>query len=169
YPKMGNFAGASLTSGREVSSRAMRRLFEQRAVLAGRRPPVGRRYIVDGGAELSCGVPAPAGVVEHVASQRDLVRMAAGEDLFSLLRSGDQADGNSIDLGRFLHRLREWNLITGSQGDFLHGRDAARRDGDPIRAAPLQFANEGYRLFHVPAALDPVGRGNLDANRLVSR
>jgi hypothetical protein len=42
----------TITSGREVSSRAMRRLFEQRAVLAGRRPPVGRRCIVDGGAEL---------------------------------------------------------------------------------------------------------------------
>jgi hypothetical protein len=49
-------------------------------MLMPRRPPVGRR-IVDGGAEFSCGVPAPAGVVEHAGSQRDLVRLSARDDL----------------------------------------------------------------------------------------
>src|SRR5271168_2751917 len=55
-----------------LSPRPMLRLLEQRAVLARRRPPVGRRHIVDSGAEFSCGVPAPAGVVEHAPSQSDL-------------------------------------------------------------------------------------------------
>jgi hypothetical protein len=92
---------------------------EQPTVLVRRRPPAGRRRIVDGGAELGCGVPALAGVVEHPAGEPDLVRLAGCEDLLCLLRSGDQADGNGIDRRRLLYRLREGDLVSGSQGDFL--------------------------------------------------
>src|SRR6185312_14481964 len=141
---------------------------EQRLLCRGLRAPIlrGRRHFA---AELGRRVPAPARVVEHAARERDHVGLAGGYDVLGLFRFGDQADRHGGDARRLLHALRQRYLVAGAERNLLQGRYAARGDVDPVDAALLQFLGKFDRLRQVPAALDPIGGGDADADRLLLR
>jgi hypothetical protein len=75
------------------------------------------------GAELGRGTPAPARVIEHGAEhgarQRHEIGLAARDDVFGLLRFGDEADWDGCDAGAFLHAFRERKLIARPDRDLL--------------------------------------------------
>src|ERR1035437_1390347 len=148
-----------------ASPTAERRRREQILLLMPRGAPVVRRRI-DVAAEFGRGVPAPAWVVEHAARQRYHVGLPRCDDLFGLFRLGDEADGDGVDAGCLFQGLRERHLIAGAERNFLQGRHAARGGVDPVDAALFQLFGKFDGLREVPAALDPVGRRNLDADRL---
>ena len=67
-----------------------------------------------------------------------------------------------------LDGLRERHLIAGAERDLLQRRYAAGGHIDPVDAALFQLVGEFDGLRDIPAALDPVGRRHLDADRLVA-
>src|SRR5579871_3191039 len=137
---------------------------EQRLLRGGLRAPILRRGI-NRAAELGRGVPGPARIVEHAAGERDHVGLARRNDLFRRVRFRDQADGHRGHAGCFFDRLRERGRITRRQRDFLLRRYAAGRNIDPVDATLFQLFGEFNGLLDVPAAVDPIGRGDLDADR----
>src|SRR2546426_3566608 len=106
--------------------RAESRGAEQRLLRRGLRAPVLRRR-ENLATEFGGGVPAPARVVEHGTRERDHVGLAGRNDLFSLLRFRDQADGDGGKPGGLPDRLREQHLVAGTERYLLQRRDAARR------------------------------------------
>src|ERR1700722_17099068 len=120
-------------------------------------------------AEFGRGMPTPARVVKHAARQRDHVGLARCDNVLGLLWLRDQADRDRVDAGRLLQSLRERHLIAGTKRNLLLRRYAAGGRIDPVDAALFQLMSQFDGLCDVPAALDPVGRRNLDADRLVLR
>src|SRR3984957_20439251 len=141
---------------------------EQRLVRSRLRAPILRRGI-HFATELGRGVPGPARIVEHAASERDHIGLAGSDDFFGVARFGDQADRHRGHAGGLLDRPRKRQLIAGRQWNFLHRRDAAGGDVDPVDATLFQFLGKLDGLFEIPAALDPVSRRHLDADRLFRR
>src|SRR5258708_7893108 len=141
---------------------------EQFLLRRGLRAPILWRGL-DLAAEFGGGMPAPARVVQHAARKRDHIGLARRHDLFGLLRLGDQADRHGGEAGRFLHGLRQRNLISRAERYLLQRRHAAGGGVDPVDAALLQLLGVFDGLPDVPAAIDPVGRRYLDADRLVIR
>src|SRR6185437_11096806 len=149
-----------------ILPRAESRFAEQRLLRSGLRAPVLRRGI-HLAAELGRGVPAPARVVKHAAGECDHIGLAGSDDLFGVARFRDQADRHGGHPGRLLDRLRKRQLIAGRQRNFLLRRYAAGRNVDPVDPTLLQFPGELDGLLDIPAALDPIGRRDLDPNRLL--
>src|ERR1700733_1258651 len=141
---------------------------EQRLVRSRLRAPILRRG-VNLATELGGGVPGPARILEHAAGERDHIGLAGSDDFFGVARFGDQSDGHRGHAGGLLDRLRKRQLIAGRQWNFLQGRYPAGGDVDPVDAAFFQLLGKLDGLFEVPAALDPVGRRDLDAHRLFRR
>src|ERR1700723_1618307 len=144
------------------------RFTEQRLVRSRLRAPILRRgkHLT---AELCRGVPGPARIIEHAAGERDHIGLAGSDDFFRVARFGDQADGHRGHAGGLLDRLRKRQLITRRQRNFLQRRYAAGRNIDPVDAAFFQFLGKLDGLLEIPATFHPVGRGDLDADRLLRR
>src|SRR3984957_10377689 len=144
------------------------RLPEQHLLRSRLRAPILRRG-VHFATELGRSVPRPARIVEHAAGERDHIGLAGSDDFFGVAGFGDQADGHRGHAGGLLDRLRKRQLIAGRQWNFLQWRYPAGGDVDPVDAAFFQLLGKLDGLFEVPAALDPVGRRDLDADRLFRR
>jgi hypothetical protein len=57
-----------------------------------------------------CALPRPARVVEDRPRKRDQVGIASTDNGFSLLKLGDEADGDHRHAGCLLHRARQRHL-----------------------------------------------------------
>src|ERR1700733_1438137 len=144
------------------------RLPEQHLLRSRLRAPILRRG-VHFAAELGPGVPRPARMVEHAPVERDHIGLAGSADFFGVAGFGDQADGHRGHAGGLLDRLRKRQLVAGRQWNFLQWRYPAGGGVDPVDAAFFQFLGKLDGLFEIPAAFNPVGRGDLDADRLFRR
>uniref|UniRef100_A0A0N4ZXX0 LigA n=1 Tax=Parastrongyloides trichosuri TaxID=131310 RepID=A0A0N4ZXX0_PARTI len=126
--------------------------------------PVGRAgpFVLDGQvfrlAQGHGGMVAPVGVVQHGAGDRDQVGLALKQQVFSLLRGDDHADGHDIGVRRRrLDRLGEGDLIIGLiAGNAGRGDIAAAGQVQIVVAHGVKGLTEGLRLLDRDAALGPV-------------
>jgi len=111
----------------------------------------------------------PVGVAQHFACEQHEIGLTFGDDRVGLMRIGDHADGGGGN-SRFRADARgEGNLEAGADGDFGVGSETARGDVDEVDAAGAKQAGEGDGFVGRPAAIDPVGCGDSDEEREVSR
>ena len=123
---------------------------------------VGSRNL--GAQHIGCP-PAPVGVVQHGASERDHIGLAFGDDRLGLLGRGDQPDRTRRDAGLALHLFGELHVRIGNQGGPRVGADAAGGNADEIDAEGLEFPAESNGIVGREPAVDPVVSGNPGAER----
>ena len=82
---------------------------------------------------------------------------------------GDHADRAGEDAGVLANALGKRRLIAGADRNLRRRDVAARRAVDQVDAERLQLARELDRLLDVPAAVDPIGRGNAREQRQLLR
>ncbi|KAG1312310.1 hypothetical protein G6F63_016268 [Rhizopus arrhizus] len=102
-------------------------------------------------------MPRPARVVEHAARERDHVGLPLRQDVFGLLRFGDQPDRNGGHADLALDRFCERHLVVRPHGDLLLRRHAAAGHVDEFTATRFQRLRKHQGLFQVPDALHPIG------------
>src|SRR6516164_7825614 len=113
------------------------------------------------------GMPRPARVVENRTRQRDQVGVAGTDDGFSLVKLGDEPDGDHGDARCLLHGAREWHLITWSDWDLLGWSETAARHVNCSAAARFQRLRKSNCLLDIPATVHPVSAGYAHRNRAV--
>src|SRR5882757_5143914 len=150
----------------DTSTAAVDNFTEQIFLLAWWRTPIGWRG-KNLSTQLGSGVPRPAWVIKHSTCQRDDIGFTPADDVFGLLRLGDQADGNGGEAGGRSDRIGKRHLVARRSGYFLQRRNTARGDGDPVGAALFELGGISHGLFQIPATLDPIGGGQSHANRFV--
>src|ERR1700746_2883682 len=77
--------------------------------------------------EMCSGMPRPARVVEDRPGKRDQVSITSTDNGFSLLKLGDEADGDHRHAGCLLHRARQRHLIARPDRDLLGRWENAAR------------------------------------------
>ena len=127
----------------------------------------GARRVGRLGAQLFRRVPGPARVPHRAAADADEVGFARGDDVFGLLRPGDEADRHGRQAGRLAHGFGERRVVAGRERDLLPRIDLAGRHVHVVAAKRLELVRERNRVLDGGAAVDPIDCRDADAHRLV--
>jgi len=107
-------------------------------------------------AELRCGVPRPARVVEDGARDRDEIGVPCSDDGFGLLELRDEPHCDHRHVDGLLDGARERHLIVGADRNLLCRMQPAAGNVNGIAAELLDRLRERDGLFDVPSAVDPI-------------
>ena len=108
-------------------------------------------------------------VVEHAAGERDHVGLPAAQDVFGLVRIGDQADRDRGQARLTPHLGRERRMVAGPDIEFLVRRQPATRHVDEIATVRFEDLCVFDGLDEIPAAFDAIRAGDAHAERFRRR
>src|ERR1017187_3008986 len=116
-------------------------------------------------AQFSLRFEHPIRFAQQFPSKEDKVCIATGDDLVGLSRFRDEPDRARFDPRFSADATGKRHLITLADWDTSFGRHSARGNVDQIDTHILESLAQDNGLINIPAALDPVGRGDTDKER----
>src|SRR5579871_6051602 len=111
----------------------------------------------------------PIGIAQQFPRQQHHIRLAGAEEVIGLLWGRNQPHRPGQDTGLATDPFGKGGLVSRTERDG-HARDHASGGAiDEIHPQRLELTGELNRLFDVPAALDPIRRGDTDKQRKLLR